>query len=56
MTEWFSELTQWHWLTLGVVLLILEIIGASGFLIGLAVASLVLAGIAALEFISGSSD
>ncbi|GGK79194.1 NfeD family protein [Amphritea balenae] len=51
MAEWFSELTQWHWLTLGVVLLILEIIGASGFLIGLAVASFVLAGIAALELI-----
>lgn len=53
MQEWLSELTHWHWLILGVVLLILEIMGASGFLIGLALASLALAGIAAMGLVEG---
>ncbi|WP_432470856.1 NfeD family protein [Amphritea sp. HPY] len=52
MAEWFSTLTHWHWLSLGVVLLILEIMGASGFLVGLAVASLALAGVAYLDLVS----
>lgn len=51
MADWFNTLTLWHWLILGVLLLILEILGASGFLIGLAVASLVVAAIVALELI-----
>ncbi len=53
MQEWLSELTHWHWLILGVVLLILEIMGASGFLIGLALASLALAGIVAMGLVEG---
>ena len=53
MQEWLSELTHWHWLILGVVLLILEIMGASGFLIGLALASLALAGIVAMGVVEG---
>lgn len=53
MQEWLSELTHWHWVILGVVLLILEIMGASGFLIGLALASLALAGIVALGLVEG---
>ena len=52
MADWFSTLTQWHWLSLGLVLFILEIFGASGFLIGLALASFVLAGLTAMELVT----
>ncbi|WP_417225118.1 NfeD family protein [Amphritea sp.] len=55
MADWFNTLTQWHWLILGTVLLILEMLGASGFLIGLAVASLVVAGTVALGMIDSWS-
>ncbi|MDO6562694.1 NfeD family protein [Amphritea sp. 1_MG-2023] len=55
MADWLHTLTQWHWLILGVVLLILEMLGASGFLIGLAVASLVMAGAVALGVIDSWS-
>lgn len=51
MPEWLGELNHWHWLILGVVLLILEIMGASGFLVGLALASLTLAGLVAVGLI-----
>lgn len=52
MADWFSTLTQWHWLSVGIVLFILEVFGASGFLIGLALASLVLAGLTAMELVT----
>ncbi|UTW03720.1 NfeD family protein [Amphritea atlantica] len=52
MTDWFDVLTQWHWLTLGILLLILEVIGASGFLLGLAIASLVIAAAVGLDLVS----
>ncbi|MBQ0755598.1 MAG: NfeD family protein [Amphritea sp.] len=52
MADWFSTLTQWHWLSVGLVLFILEIFGASGFLIGLALASFVLAGLTAMELVT----
>ncbi|MDX2422920.1 MAG: NfeD family protein [Amphritea sp.] len=55
MADWFNTLTQWHWLILGVLLLILEMLGASGFLIGLAVASLALAGAVALGVVESWS-
>ena len=51
--EWFTALTTWHWLSLGVVLLLLEVLGASGFLVGLAVASLTMAGAVALGLLEG---
>lgn len=42
LTHLFSSLTYWHWLSLGVVLLILElIISSSGFLLWLSLASFV---------------
>ena len=47
ITEWVSELTGWHWLSLAMVLLIAEMLGAGGFLIGVAIASLV---VGALNF------
>jgi len=55
MADWFNTLTQWHWLILGVLLLILEMLGASGFLIGLAVASLAVAGAVALGVVESWS-
>nr|WP_320135996.1 NfeD family protein [uncultured Amphritea sp.] len=55
MADWFNTLTQWHWLILGVLLLILEMLGASGFLIGLAVASLAVAGVVALGVVESWS-
>ncbi|GAA6152950.1 NfeD family protein [Pseudoteredinibacter isoporae] len=44
--EFFSEITAWHWLILGVVLLILEMLGAAGFLLGIGVGALLTALIA----------
>ncbi|RTE66586.1 NfeD family protein [Amphritea opalescens] len=55
MADWFNTLTQWHWLILGIVLLILEMLGASGFLIGLAVAALVVAAVVALGVVDSWS-
>lgn len=55
MTDWLDALNQWHWLILGVLLLILEVLGASGFLLGLAVASLVVAGVVALGVVDSWS-
>ncbi|BBB27446.1 NfeD family protein [Amphritea japonica] len=52
MADWFNELTHWHWLTLGMLLLTLEVLGTSGFLIGLAVAALVVAGAVALDLVN----
>lgn len=46
----FDAITTWHWLTLAVVLLILEVLGTSGFLLGIAVAALAMAGAVALDF------
>jgi len=46
----FDAITTWHWLTLAVVLLILEVLGTSGFLLGIAVAALTMAGVVALDF------
>lgn len=52
MADWFNTLTQWHWLSVGIVLFILEVFGASGFLIGLALASLALAGLTAIGLVT----
>lgn len=47
----FDVITTWHWLTLAVVLLILEVLGTSGFLLGIAVAAFGMAGIVALDLL-----
>lgn len=42
MWAWFEQLSQWHWFIFGLLLLIGEALGASGFLIGTALASLLM--------------
>lgn len=37
--HWLAEISPWHWASLGVILLILEILGTAGFLIGSAIAA-----------------
>ncbi len=46
--EFLSSLQSWHWLALGLLILILEMLGAGGFLLGLGVASLSLALVTAI--------
>lgn len=46
--EWFTDIVHgdisaWHWASLGVLLLIFEIFGAAGFLIGSAIAAFLMA-------------
>jgi len=41
MDSLFTQLTPWHWLVLGILLFALETMGIGGFLIGIAIASLV---------------
>lgn len=43
MMDFFTHLQPWHWLTLGIALLILELMGAGGFLLGICAAALALA-------------
>ncbi len=40
MSVFFSELSSWHWLILGMLLLGLEVLGTAGFLLGIALAAL----------------
>lgn len=54
--EWFTDIfhgdiSAWHWASLGVLLLIFEIFGAAGFLIGSAIAAFLMAFI--LVFVPG---
>jgi membrane protein implicated in regulation of membrane protease activity len=42
MWAWFEQLSQWHWFIFGLLLLIGEALGASGFLLGTALASLLM--------------
>ncbi|MBL4798575.1 MAG: NfeD family protein [Oleispira sp.] len=42
MWEWFEQLSQWHWFIFGLLLLVGEALGASGFLLGSAVAALLM--------------
>lgn len=55
MWAWFEQLSQWHWFIFGLLLLIGEALGASGFLLGTAIASLVMGAIVwiAAAFIDG---
>lgn len=45
----FEVITTWHWLTLAIVLLILEVLGTGGFLLGIAVAAFGMSGVVALD-------
>ncbi len=42
MWTWFEQLSQWHWFIFGLFLLMGEALGASGFLLGTAIASLLM--------------
>lgn len=46
-----DSLTTWHWLILAVVLLIFEALGTSGFLIGIAAAAFLMAGVVAMDIV-----
>ena len=46
--EFFQQLQAWHWLTLGIVLLGAEALGAGGFVLGAAIAALVQAAVMAI--------
>lgn len=48
MWEWLNQLTHWHWIILGLVLLITEAFGAAGFFLGAAIGSLITGAIIAL--------
>lgn len=43
--QWLAELSAWHWASLGIVLLIIEILGTAGFLIGSAIAAFLMSAI-----------
>ncbi len=44
MIIFFETMQAWHWLSLGIFLLLLEILGAGGFLLGIGFAALAMAG------------
>jgi hypothetical protein len=44
--EFFESLQSWHWLILGIALLLAETLGAAGFLLGTAIAALLMAALA----------
>jgi membrane protein implicated in regulation of membrane protease activity len=48
MIEFFTNLQAWHWLTLGIFVLILELLGAGGFLLGIGFAALAVSGLMAV--------
>lgn len=41
--QWLNEISSWHWASFGVLLLILEIMGTAGFLIGTSIAAFIMA-------------
>ncbi|MCK5335229.1 MAG: NfeD family protein [Gammaproteobacteria bacterium] len=43
--HWLTEISAWHWASLGIILLIMEILGTAGFLIGSAIAAFLMAAI-----------
>lgn len=43
--QWLTEISPWHWASLGIILLILEILGTAGFLIGSAIAAFLMTAI-----------
>lgn len=42
MWEWFEQISHWHWFIFGLLLLIGEALGASGFLLGTSMAALLM--------------
>jgi membrane protein implicated in regulation of membrane protease activity len=48
MFEVLSQLESWHWLSLGIVLLLGEVLGAGGFLLGIGIGALLVALIMAM--------
>lgn len=46
--EFFLSLEAWHWLSLGLLVLIAEALGAGGFLLGIGVAAIVVAAVLAI--------
>lgn len=45
------ELTHWHWFVLGVLLLVIEVLGAPGLLLGLAFAAFTVSGLVYFELL-----
>jgi inner membrane protein len=43
MVEFLSQLESWHWLSLGILLLLGEVLGAGGFLLGIGIGALLVA-------------
>ena len=43
--QWLTEISAWHWASLGIILLIMEMLGTAGFLIGSAIAAFLMAAI-----------
>lgn len=48
MMDFLLSLQPWHWLILGLFVLMLELLGAGGFLLGLGIAALLVAALLAL--------
>jgi membrane protein implicated in regulation of membrane protease activity len=46
--QWLAEISSWHWASLGIILLVLEILGTAGFLIGTALAAFLMSAIIAI--------
>jgi len=46
--EWLNEISSWHWASLAIILLVLEVLGSAGFLIGSAIAAFLMAAIMAI--------
>lgn len=46
--EWLNEISAWHWASLAIILLVLEILGTAGFLIGSSIAAFLMAAIVAI--------
>lgn len=47
--EWLNEISAWHWASLAIILLVMEILGTAGFLIGSAIAALLMSAIVAIS-------
>ncbi len=43
MMEFLTQLESWHWLSLGILLLLGEVLGAGGFLLGIGIGALLVA-------------
>ena len=47
--EWINEISAWHWASLAIILLVLEMFGTAGFLIGSSIAAFLMAAIVAIS-------